>query len=364
MLTAPVIFRKPHTDTVLVLKRLLRKVQMSKMVAVTYSVSEYLLMLLIKTGMTGAAQTHELAHLFSLGYAYGPVTSNPLIDFLNSQFAQIVTLIGVLVTLFVAVLTWLGNRPEKIQSPLDPKITVNKIERTLVDDDTWKELTIIELRRQVKIVGFSCLILVLLSIFHEFLDFVIIVLIGILMIFIISRTIVNFISRPYAYRCRDPLSAKFYVFKDALIIIEAEPEYIFSKAQDAIIGKHIKYIEANAEEQTIHAFHDGDTITTQGTISVKIQSNKTQLEQHMDKYSTIVIDFTPMPYNSMTLFTRIIPISYRLQKAFASAFSFIKEKKLIVLMTRSPKTDAKCIEEQSKIINHFLNKFLTTTTAK
>jgi len=334
------------------------------MVAVTYSVSEYLLMFLIKTGMTGAAQTHEMAQLFSLGYAHGSVASNPVIDFLNTQFGKIVTLIGVLVTFFVALLTWLGNRPEKIKSPLDPKIKVNKIERTAVDDDTWKELSIIQLRRSVKIVGFSFLILVLLSFFHEGVDFVITVLIGTLMIYVISRTIVNVLSRPYIYHCKDPQAAKFYVFKNASIIVEAEPEYIFSKAQDAIIGKHIKIIDANAEEQTIFAFHDGDTITTQGTISVNIQSNKTQLEKNTYNYSTIVIDFNRMPNNSITLFTQIIPISPRLRKAFARAFSFIRKTPLIAWMTQSPKTEAQKIEEKAKIINHFLNKFLTTTTAK
>ena len=331
---------------------------------VTYTVSVYLLMLHIKTGMTGAAQTHEMAQLFSLGYVLGPVASNPVIDFLNTQFGQIVTLIGVLVTLFVALLTWLGNRPEKMKAPLDPKIKVIQIERTEVEVDTWKEISLIELRRAVTIVGFSLLILGLLSFFHENVDFVITALIGTLMIYVTSRTIVNVLSKPYIYRCKNPQAAKFYVFKNASIIVEAEPEYIFSKAQDAIIGKHIKYVNANAEEQTIFAFHDGDTITTQGTISVEIQSKKRKLENKTHNYSTIVIEFDRMPYNSITLCTQIIPILSPLHKAFANAISFISKKSLIAWMIQSPKTEVKIIEEKAKIINHFLNKFLTTTTTK
>jgi hypothetical protein len=286
--------------------------------------------------------------------------------FLQQNFGTIVTLIVAFVPFFVTVLTLLGSQPEKIKAPLDTRIKVRKIERIAVGEETWKELSIIEMQRAMKIIAFSILVFILLWIFHDFIDLLIIILIIILMVLNISTTVVNIIFSPYKYRSKDYEVARFYVFQDAIIIVEAKFDYIFAKAQEAIIGKHIKYIEANAEDHTIHAYHDGDITTTQGTISVKIHKEN----EGKDCYA-IVIDYTPSPHNFINSFTQVISISPSMRGTFAYPLRLLRKTlektrltTLIAWISRSPTIEAKTIEEKAKIINHFLNKFLATTTAK
>src|ERR1700730_15502416 len=106
--------------------------------------------------------------------------------FLQQNFGTIVTLIVAFVPFFVTVLTLLGSQPEKIKAPLDTRIKVRKIERIAVGEEPWKELSIIEMQRAMKIIAFSILVFILLWIFHDFIDLLIIILIIILMVLNIS----------------------------------------------------------------------------------------------------------------------------------------------------------------------------------
>lgn len=284
--------------------------------------------------------------------------------YLQQNLAAVVALIVGFVPLLVYILTLLGNRPEKIMAPLDPLIKVRNIERIAVSKDTWKELSIIELRHELIIIVFCLLILIPLYFLHELIDIVLIILIITLLAIIISRTVGNIILNRYKYRIRNCEAAKYYVFQDPKIIVEAELDYIFSKAQEAIIGKHVKYVDADRGELTINAYHDGGATTTKGKISVTIQP----VEEYYNYYE-IVIDFTPMPHNLINIFALAIPQSRQLPllKVFARLRSFTRRTLKITHLdwiTRAPKIKAKKIEENAKIINHFLNKFLATTPAK
>ncbi len=279
--------------------------------------------------------------------------------FLQQNFGAVVTLLVAFVPFFVTVVTVLGSRTGKIATSLDTQIKVRKIERRAVEPGTWEELSLLELRRAVLVVVLSVLIVALLVIFHELVDLVIIILLIVLFIIIVSRTVLNFVTSPYKFRCKDPQAAKFYVFEDVSISVEGQRGYLFAKAQQAVLGKHIKLIEVDADNQEIKAYFEGDTTTTQGTISVKFLWESPEPECN---HCTIKINFTPAPYNLISLIVQVIAGL----STFPSYFSTFLEKRTFGWVIRSPKEDAKVkhIEAQSKIVNYFISNFLAATAAK
>jgi hypothetical protein len=196
---------------------------------------------------------------------------------MNAELIKnILTIVSASIPLLLAIVTLVGNRPERTNEPLDTSLLrIINITRLPLDQEDW-------IRRRKK----SRLKNIMISIIMLFIAISVIIA-GILSftilpsnrVFLIIYVVVGlivylFVSYRFNFLHKNPAEIRYNLFKDALILIEADYHYLFSKCHEALRSMNLKVVEINERIGNLEAFQQGGLFATGRTLQVQVKQSK------------------------------------------------------------------------------------------
>ncbi|HYT44128.1 MAG TPA: hypothetical protein VEP90_17445 [Methylomirabilota bacterium] len=160
-------------------------------------------------------------------------------DFIKSFISLIVAFIP----LAILLATILANRTERTDQPLDSSLLqVCSIVRTPIDAEQWKSIVKRNHLSNSKIIFLGFIIYVLMIaigilVGYETLNvWIVIIIITLALLFVFFLPLI--LEASYKYRLNNSDDAKYFLFKDVLILVEADYHCLFTQIWPKLVAQY------------------------------------------------------------------------------------------------------------------------------
>lgn len=167
---------------------------------------------------------------------------------------SILSVVGALIPLLIAIIAFYANLAEKTTGLIDnPSLKISKIKRYPINERLWKQIS-----RRYRIFYYTLIISIVFYYGFFFLIFsfilgntnILVVLSIFLAVFLLSS---NLMKNSFKMVFANEHSARYFIFKDILIIIEADYHYLFNKCHETLKNMKFKVIEVDETLGTLEA---------------------------------------------------------------------------------------------------------------
>jgi len=172
---------------------------------------------------------------------------------MDAAFIQsIISLVVAVTPLLILIVTLISNRTERTTDPLDSSsLNIFTIKRYPVDDVEWKTIKFHHSFYRISI-NILCVLIYSSLIIYNILFLKSYVFSGIIILILILLSLISrFIVRPniFTFYFKSPSSgARYFIFKEALIVIKSDRLYLFNKTLEVFKSMKFMIIEVREEE--------------------------------------------------------------------------------------------------------------------
>jgi len=280
-------------------------------------------------------------------------------DFIKSFISLIVAFIP----LAILLATILANRTERTDQPLDSSLLqVCSIVRTPIDAEQWKSIVKRNHLSNSKIIFLGFIIYVLMIaigilVGYETLNvWIVIIIITLALLFVFFLPLI--LEASYKYRLNNSDDAKYFLFKDVLILVEADYHCLFNKCHEALRSMNFRVSEIKETAGYLEAIQG--SILRRRPVKLKIHITK---EENTEKANTVTLSYEFIDKISINY----IYVMWYIILSFILFFLLIYLLNLLIdkifnKFMKVSESDLKSLDElkdTSELTNQFINRLIS-----